>query len=376
LPKKRCRRGKGKVKHFPKDDPRKSCNLTAFIGFKAGMTHVIRRMKFGSSNLEKERCDPVTIIETPPIIVVGVVGYIITSRGLRTMYTVFAEHLSEEVRRRFYKKWYSCKAKAFSKYINKYKNNNRAIEADLSDIKKHCNVVRVLCQTQVKKIASLHQKKAQLMEIQVNGGSITDKVDFAFSSFEKSIAVDAIFQPNQTIDVIGITKGKGTKGVISRFGVTRLPRKTHRGIRKVACVGAWHPSAVKWTVARAGQSGYHHRTEMNKKIFHIGKMLQDSHKAHTNYDKTEKVITPLGGFPHYGVVKEDYIILKGSVPGPVRRTITLRQSVFPTTTQSELNKITLKFIDTSSKFGHGRFQTSGEKASTIMRKIKTPKKNN
>jgi large subunit ribosomal protein L3e len=228
----------------------------------------------------------------------------------------------------------------------------------------------------LKKIASLHQKKAQLMEIQVNGGSITDKVDFAFSFFEKSIAVDAIFQPNQTIDVIGITKGRGTKGVISRFGVTRLPRKTHRGIRKVACVGAWHPSAVKWTVARAGQSGYHHRTEMNKKIFHIGKMLQDSHKAHTNYDKTEKVITPLGGFPHYGVVKEDYIILKGSVPGPVRRTITLRQSVFPTTTQSELNKITLKFIDTSSKFGHGRFQTSGEKASTIMRKIKTPKKNN
>merc|ERR1712211_137709 len=91
-------------------------------------------------------------------------------------------------------------------------------------------------------------------------------------------------------------------------------------------------------------------------------MLQDSHKAHTDYDKTEKTITPLGGFPHYGIVKEDYIILKGSVPGPVRRTITLRQSVFPTTTQSEPNKITLKFIDTSSKFGHGRFQTSEEKA--------------
>merc|ERR1712176_597471 len=281
-----------------------------------------------------------------------------------------------EVLRRFYKKWYSCKEKAFSKYVNKYKNNNRAIEADLSDIKKHCNVVRVLCQTQVKKIASLHQKKAQLMEIQINGGSVTDKVNFAYSSFEKSIPVDAIFQLNQTIDVIGITKGKGTKGVISRFGVTRLPRKTHRGIRKVACVGAWHPSAVKWTVGRAGQSGYHHRTEMNKEIFHIGKMLQDSHKAHTDYDKTEKTITPLGGFPHYGIVKEDYIILKGSVPGPVCRTITLRQSVFPTTTQSEPNKITLKFIDTSSKFGHGRFQTSEEKAFTIMRKIKAPKKIN
>jgi large subunit ribosomal protein L3e len=54
------------------------------------------------------------------------------------------------------------------------------------------------------------------------------------------------------VDTIAITRGKGTTGVIKRFGVTKLPRKTHRGLRKVACVGAWHPSAVKWTVARTG----------------------------------------------------------------------------------------------------------------------------
>merc|ERR1712216_54846 len=151
----------------------------------------------------------------------------------------------------------------------------------------------------------------------------TNKVNFAYQYFEKAVPVEAVFLPNEMVDVIGITKGKGTKGVISRFGVTRLPRKTHRGLRKVACVGSWHPSAVKWTVARAGQKGYHHRTEINKKIYRIGVVGQNSHKASTEYDLTDKGITPMGGFPHYGIVKEDYIILKGSIPGPVRRTVTL-----------------------------------------------------
>merc|ERR1712226_1291305 len=157
---------------------------------------------------------------------------------------------------------------------------------------------------------------------------MTDKVNFVYNLFEKEIPVDAIFQTNEMIDVIGITKGTGTKGVISRVGVTRLPRKTHRGLRKVACIGSWHPSAVKWTVARAGQKGFHHRTEMNKKIIRIGKVDQESKKASTDFDLTDKTITPLGGFPHYGIIKEDYVILKGSVPGPVRRVITFRDCLF------------------------------------------------
>lgn len=59
-------------------------------------------------------------------------------------------------------------------------------------------------------------------------------------------------------------------GVTSRWHTKKLPRKTHKGLRKVACIGAWHPSRVQFTVARAGQKGYHHRTEMNKKIYRIG----------------------------------------------------------------------------------------------------------
>ena len=62
---------------------------------------------------------------------------------------------------------------------------------------------------------------------------------------------------NKLVSVLGVT---------SRWHTKKLPRKTHRGLRKVACIGAWHPARVAFSVARAGQKGYHHRTEINKKV--------------------------------------------------------------------------------------------------------------
>merc|ERR1711893_586794 len=103
LPKKRSRRHRGKAKAFPKDDPAKPVHLTAFLGYKAGMTHVLREVdRPGSKTNKKEVVEAVTILETPPMVIVGVVGYIETPRGLRTFKTIFAEHLSEECKRRFY----------------------------------------------------------------------------------------------------------------------------------------------------------------------------------------------------------------------------------------------------------------------------------
>ena len=52
---------------------------------------------------KREVVEAVTIVETPPMVVVGVVGYIETPRGLRSLTTVWAEHLSDELKRRFYK---------------------------------------------------------------------------------------------------------------------------------------------------------------------------------------------------------------------------------------------------------------------------------
>ena len=81
--------------------------------------------------------------------------------------------------------------------------------------------------------------------------------------------INDVFSKNEMIDMVGVTKGKGFKGVTSRWNCKKLPRKTHKGLRKVACIGAWHPSRIQFTVARAGQKGYHHRTEINKKIYDI-----------------------------------------------------------------------------------------------------------
>lgn len=147
---------------------------------------------------------------------------------------------------------------------------------------------------------------------------------------------------------------------MTRWGVTRLPRKTHRGLRKVACIGAWHPARVAFSVARGGQHGYHHRTEINKKIYRVGKK-GDGKSCTTEADLTEKSITPMGGFPHYGVITEDWLMLKGAVIGPKKRPITLRKSLMAHSKRAHLETIDLKFIDTSSKMGHGRFQTDEEK---------------
>lgn len=225
------------------------------------------------------------------MIVVGLVGYIETPRGLRSLTTVWAEHLSDEVRRRFYKNWYKSKKKAFTKYAKNYAENNGAsITRELERIQKYCTVVRVLAHTQVRK-TPLKQKKAHLMEIQINGGSVEDKVQFGHKLFEKPVSIDSIFEQNEMIDVIAITKGHGYNGVTSRWGTKKLPRKTHKGLRKVACIGAWHPAHVQWTVARSGQMGYHHRTSVNHKIYRVGKGDADDNGS-TSIDVTKKTITP------------------------------------------------------------------------------------
>jgi large subunit ribosomal protein L3e len=270
--------------------------------------------------------------------------------------------LSEDFKRRLYKNWYRSKKKAFTKYSKRFAEGGKGkelMQRELDRIKKYCTVVRVVAHTQIRKL-KLRQKKAHIMEIQVNGGSIPDKVDYAVKLLENKVAVDTVFEQDEIIDTIAVNRGKGFEGVTTRWGTTRLPRKTHKGLRKVACIGAWHPSNVNFATPRAGQNGYHHRTEINKKIYRIGKAGTNS--GSTEFDLTKKSITPLGGFPHYGVVNEDFVMIKGSCPGVKKRVITLRKSLITHTKRQELEKVSLKFIDTTSKKGHGRFQTAEEKA--------------
>lgn len=369
LPRKRAARHRGHVRSFPKDDKTQAPHITAFVGYKAGMTHVLREINRPSNKLlhKREVVEAVTIIETPPMVAVGVVGYIETPHGLRSLATVWANHLSEAARRRFYKNWYRSKQKAFKKYEKKVAGKDRAIVVDgaLARIKKYASVVRLIAHTQPQ-LTPLRMRKAHIAELQINGGDAAAKVDFAVSLFEKPVNVRQVFKDNEMLDTIGVTKGKGFEGVTTRWGTTRLPRKTHRGLRKVACIGSWHPAGVQYTVARAGQNGYHHRTEINKKIYRIGEgITRDGKKvydsAKTLHDLTDKSITPLGGFPHYGEVRNDFVMIKGCCLGSRKRPITLRRSLNKQTSSIALEEVELKFIDTSSKIGHGRHQTADEK---------------
>ncbi|PRT53508.1 60S ribosomal protein L3 [Wickerhamiella sorbophila] len=360
LPRKRAASHRGRVKSFPRDDKTKPVGLTAFLGYKAGMTTIVRDLDRRGSKMDKrEVVEAVTVVDTPPMVVVGVVGYVETPRGLRSLTTVWAEHLSDEVKRRFYKNWYKSKKKAFTSYAKKYADGAASVERELERIRKYATVVRVLAHTQIRK-TPVGQKKAHLAEIQINGGSVADKVNWAKEHFEKTVDVASVFEQDENIDVIAVTKGKGYEGVTARWGTKKLPRKTHRGLRKVACIGAWHPAHVQWTVARAGQDGYHRRTSIHHKVYRVGKG-EDKASAATAFDRTEKTITPMGGFVRYGSVNNDFLIIKGSIPGVKKRVVTLRKSLKVHTSRRATEKVELKWIDTSSKFGKGRFQTPAEK---------------
>ncbi|XP_075396025.1 large ribosomal subunit protein uL3-like isoform X2 [Tenrec ecaudatus] len=313
LPRYRSSRQGGKVKSFPKDDASKPVHLTAFLGYKAGMTHIVREVdRPGSKVNKKEVVEAVTIMETPPMVVVGIMGYVETPRGLRTFKTVFAEQISDdECKRQFYKNWHKSK------------------------------------------------KKAHLTEMQVNGGSVAEKLDWAR---EKLVPVYQVFGQDEMIDITGVTKGKGYKGVTSRWHTKKQPRKTHRGLRKVACIGVWHPARVAFSMAHAVQKGYHHCTEINK-IYKIcqgylvkdGKLIKNN--ASMDYDLSVKSNNPLGDFVHYGEVINDFVMLKCGMVGTKKRVLTLHKSLLVRTKRRALEKIVLEFIDTTSKLGHGRIQT-------------------
>ncbi|CAA7047194.1 unnamed protein product [Microthlaspi erraticum] len=269
------------------------------------------------------------------MVVVGMVGYVKTPRGLRTLSIVWAQHLSEEVRRRFYKNWAKSKKKDFTKYIKKHVTDEgkKDIQSQLEELKKYCDVIRVLAQTQIGKMKGLKKKKAHMDEIQINGGDIAKKVDYAYSFFEKKVHVDEAFSKDEIIDITRVTKGNDYEGAVTRWGVIRVPRKTHCGIRKVACIGAWHPPPIG---------------PMYKKVCRIGKPGQENHSARTEFDRTEKEITPVGGFPNFGVVKEDYLLIKGCCAGPKNMVVTLRQTLGKQTSRVAMEEIKLKFIDTGS----------------------------
>jgi hypothetical protein len=144
-----------------------ACRLLLSPLFFPSYSHILREVdKPGSKLHKRETVEAVTILECPPLNVVGLVGYVNTPRGLRTLSTVWTAHLNESVKRRFYKNWYRSKKKAFDRYARRVADeSNKDIDNELARLKKHAHVIRVLAHTQIK-LLKLRQKKAHLIEIQ------------------------------------------------------------------------------------------------------------------------------------------------------------------------------------------------------------------
>ncbi len=157
------------------------------------------------------------------------------------------------------------------------------------------------------KLTGIGKKKPQLFEMGV-GGKKEEKVKAAKELLGKEVSVKDVFKEGQQIDIHGITRAKGLQGPVRRFGVGLRHHKSEKTRRGPGSLGAWQAQGhTMYRVAHAGRMGYHQRIEFNKWLLRIG---------------TEpKEINPKGGFLRYGVVKNHYLLVKGSVAGTPRRSV-------------------------------------------------------
>ncbi len=257
----------------------KEKRILGFAGYKVGMTSVAYIEQKEGPNKGKEVVVGATVLEVPPIMVYGIRFY----KNGNVLGDVLDEKAIEPLKMK----------KRSNKKIDDFK--------DFDEIR-----LLVYAQPDKTKIGKKHKEK---FEIGL-GGLPEEQLELAKSYLGKEIKASEVFKNGEFVDVIAVTKGKGWQGPIKRFGVSKQRPKATGKVRHVGTLGQWHPNYVLYTVPQAGQMGYHKRTELNKHILKIS-------------DKTEE-INPKGGFLRYGLVNNEYIILKGSVPGPAKRLIKLR----------------------------------------------------
>ncbi|MFW9921893.1 MAG: 50S ribosomal protein L3 [Candidatus Thorarchaeota archaeon] len=292
----RAKTQKGKIRSWPDWDG--APKLLGFAGFKAGMTHItVVENRKNSPMYNQERILPVTVIECPPLKVIGIRGYHYTPLGLKIAAEAMIKDLPQELSRKMIMpKKYDAKARL------------KALENQLETLYE----LRIFAITDPKQ-AKISRKKPDILEIKVGCKDIKEGFAFAQSLLGKTVTIDSVFEPGEFVDTIGVTKGKGIQGPVKRFGVKILSRKTRGVRRKPGALGPWRPARTMYTVAHQGQMGYHQRTEYNKLIVKVGTKDQN--------------ITPAGGFKQFGEVKNDYLVMKGSVQGPAKRLITMRQPI-------------------------------------------------
>lgn len=297
LPRARARSMEARIRGWPKitsEEPK----ILAHCGFKAGCVQIVSiddRDK--TPNAGKQLVSLGTVLVTPPILVLGIRGYSKDSEGLHAEFDVYTEDIPKDI------------AKEIS-----LKTKEGALEKAEKTLGRIHEIYAIVAVSP--RAAGLEQKKPYVFEASVQGGDIKKQFEHVKENLGKEIKIEQIFETGASVDVAAITKGKGWQGVIQRYGAKKKQHKSRKTVRELGSLGPISPQNVMYTVPRAGQMGFHQRVEYDKRIMIM---------SNTNENKLK--INPNGGFKHFGLVKGDFIILKGSVPGTYRRLIKLRRQI-------------------------------------------------
>ena len=286
-PRRRARHSLARVRSWAEESKAKPLG---FIGYKAGMAHLhVLDNRAKSLTKGEEIMIASTIVEVPPMNVAGIVFYKNSPRGYKKITSVFAEKLSKEL----------------SKKIQLPKKTTKKLD----DVKEF-DELRLLVYS--KPTSSVGAKKPKVIEINL-GGNKDDKLAYAKEILGKEIKVEDVFEQGMSLDVHGITKGKGFQGTVKRYGVPIRQHKAEKTKRGIGNLGAWTPKRVQFQVPQPGRMGNHLRTEYNKQLLKIG---QDG-----------KEVTPKAGIQKYGVVNNTYLLIRGSVVGSRKKALMLTRSI-------------------------------------------------
>lgn len=294
-PRKRASRIYPSLSVFPESDKPKAM---LFAGYKAGMTHTIMTDPVkGSPTFGHEIQVPVTILECPPMKVIGVRAYKDTSKGMTVLTEAIAKDLPKDIDRKI--------------ITGKFKTDEKVAEIekaadDVAD-------VRLIVATSPAQTA-IGKRKPEVFEVEVGGKTAKERIEFAKGMIGKEIKAEDVFQEGEAVDTTAITTGKGVQGPVKRFGVAIQNRHAKQKLRHVGAIGGQIPGKLRFTVRHAGQMGFQKRTEINKRVIKMGEA---------------KDIVPKSGMKSYGVMKSNFVLLQGSVPGPKKRLIFVRPAVRP-----------------------------------------------
>ena len=293
-PRKRAKRIYPRVKSYLLEEKLKPM---AFAGYKVGMTHtIILDNKKGSPSFGQEITVPVTVLDCPPLKVIGIRTYEKTIKGLKTFTESYSKDLPKELKRKV--------------KINSEKTLGNVAKME-SNLQKISNL-RLIVSTQPR-LSGIRKRTPEIFEIGIGGKDVKEKLEFAKQILGKDLQVKDVLREGELVDVISVTKGKGTVGPVKRFGVKIQTRHAKQKLRHVGTLGPQTPRKVRWTIPMAGQMGFQTRTEINKRILKIGEEGQ--------------TITPKGGFIRYGMVPKNFLLIEGSVPGSKKRLVLLRPAI-------------------------------------------------